>query len=220
MRAVVVCAALAAGCFTPDLGDGQVACGTGGACPPGYVCRTSDQRCWRSDGQTGDLGSGGGGGSGGGDMASSGCGSDGTRVCADASHSAVCMGGTAHVDRACPPGSTCMSGHCAPPANAATCTSSKSCGGGAVCDEYDVGGTLRGYCTQPLPGAGGGVSSQCNASGYDPTCKTGVCASDGNNQFCLYPCSGQNDCMGSNCNAVMAPLTVDGAPTSGLKTCG
>ena len=60
---LAVAAALVGSCFAPDLGDGQVVCGAGGACPSGYVCRTDD-RCWRtgsdgsSDGGGGDLASG------------------------------------------------------------------------------------------------------------------------------------------------------------------
>lgn len=50
-------ALVAAGCFPPDLGDGAIACGANGACPPKYFCH-SDQRCWKTP-QTG----------GGGDMA-------------------------------------------------------------------------------------------------------------------------------------------------------
>lgn len=41
-------AAGASGCaFSPDLGDGTLACASDGACPSGYVC-ASDQRCYRS----------------------------------------------------------------------------------------------------------------------------------------------------------------------------
>ncbi|HEX6836801.1 MAG TPA: hypothetical protein VF334_09530, partial [Polyangia bacterium] len=41
-------AALVAGCFTPDLGDGSVACGANGMCPPKYFCHAADQRCHKT----------------------------------------------------------------------------------------------------------------------------------------------------------------------------
>lgn len=41
-------AVLAAGCFTPDLGDGSVACGANGMCPPKYYCHAADQRCHKT----------------------------------------------------------------------------------------------------------------------------------------------------------------------------
>ena len=53
MRAFVAVTLLAAGCFTPDLGQGQVLCGDNNFCPTGYSCAT-DGRCY-TDGT--DLGS-------------------------------------------------------------------------------------------------------------------------------------------------------------------
>ena len=49
MRASFVCvlALVAAGCFTPDLGDGAVACGTNDLCPPNYHCHASDHHCYK-----------------------------------------------------------------------------------------------------------------------------------------------------------------------------
>lgn len=41
-------AVLVASCFTPDLGDGAVACGTDGLCPPDYFCHAADQRCYKT----------------------------------------------------------------------------------------------------------------------------------------------------------------------------
>ncbi|HEX8951519.1 MAG TPA: hypothetical protein VF945_06720 [Polyangia bacterium] len=37
-----------AGCFTPNLGDGNVACGADGLCPPKYFCHAADQRCYKT----------------------------------------------------------------------------------------------------------------------------------------------------------------------------
>lgn len=39
---------VAAACFTPDLGDGAVACGANGLCPPLYFCHAADQRCYKT----------------------------------------------------------------------------------------------------------------------------------------------------------------------------
>lgn len=82
MRFCFGAALLLAGCFAPELGDGQVVCGAGGECPPGYGCG-ADRRCWRPPADGGasdaarpqardaasdlgaDLGGGGGGGHGG-----------------------------------------------------------------------------------------------------------------------------------------------------------
>jgi hypothetical protein len=35
------------GCFTPNLGDGAVACGDGDICPPRYVCH-ADKHCYKT----------------------------------------------------------------------------------------------------------------------------------------------------------------------------
>jgi hypothetical protein len=52
MRSSLTAALLVAvGCFAPDLGDGVIACGAGGLCPPSYFCR-GDGHCWK----TGDAG--------------------------------------------------------------------------------------------------------------------------------------------------------------------
>ncbi len=50
MRASFAClfAIAVAGCFPPDLGDGAVACGNNGSCPPRYFCHAADQKCWKT----------------------------------------------------------------------------------------------------------------------------------------------------------------------------
>lgn len=48
MRVSFVLAILVAGCFKPDLGDGTVACGANGSCPPKYYCHAADQRCYKT----------------------------------------------------------------------------------------------------------------------------------------------------------------------------
>jgi hypothetical protein len=47
MRWLWVVPALAACSFSPDLGDGTLACGVDRACPPGYQC-AADDRCRRA----------------------------------------------------------------------------------------------------------------------------------------------------------------------------
>lgn len=211
---------LVAGCFTPDLGEGQVACGAGGACPPDYVCH-DDGRCWHgpADGGTtggGDLLLGNSGGS---------CGVEGTRLCVDATHSGACHAGAAVVDRDCPPTSTCTSGHCAPPAGARPCSRAADCMSGEVCDEYVAGAGVSGFCTPAISGAVGGAAAPCTAPGWDNGCKTGLCAADakdGTVHACLYPCKGDGDCggNGAKCQGVIGePGTIEGAPAGGLKFC-
>lgn len=215
---------LAGGCFKPNLGDGAVACGEGGLCPTGYVCDMQSQRCVRMLSGGEDLSVAGSGDmAGGGDMAGA-CAIDGTRVCLDGTHSAVCSGGAPVADRTCPPGSSCTNGRCAPASMASSCGSTKACGGGAVCDQYDVNGVVVGYCTKPISGATGVAGTTCTTAGYDDSCKTGICASDaatGTSRACLYPCKGPGDCGGGLvCTAVVGlPSTIEGAPTGGLKFC-
>jgi hypothetical protein len=42
-------AGLAGGCFSPNYGNGEVACGPAPdyACPPGYTCNPTDNRCYQ-----------------------------------------------------------------------------------------------------------------------------------------------------------------------------
>jgi hypothetical protein len=54
VRALCLLAVLTAGCFKPDLGDGNVACGNNQLCPPKYFCHTSDQHCWKTPENGGD----------------------------------------------------------------------------------------------------------------------------------------------------------------------
>lgn len=158
-----------------------------------------------------------------------GCSSTTPRVCTDSTHSAHCdfnvtmNAWVPTVDRACPPSSSCSSGHCQPPAGAAACTKPSDCSGGAVCDLFVVGGALEGHCTPPLAGAGGGVFSSCGPPyGADATCKTGFCALDANDSTihqCLFPCTQPSDCGGNNCDPIASPSTIEGGVATGLKSC-
>ena len=116
-------ALVVAGCFTPDLGEGQVLCGVDDACPPSYVCR-ADGRCYHDAGDGGAT-----------DLAGS---------VADLGN-----GGAARCARACPPTSSCAAGVCTPPSGATMCQRAQDCHNGQVCDEYNVGGMLHGFCTPP-----------------------------------------------------------------------
>jgi hypothetical protein len=195
MRHLSLAFVLVAGCFTPDLGEGQVACGADGQCPPGYACRT-DGHCYHD--ATGDGGAGGGHDLGSGDLAP-------------------------HCDRDCPPASTCTAGICAPPVGAMMCQRVQDCALGLVCDEYNIGGMLRGFCTPPVVGAPGGSAASCSMPGDDASCRTGICAvdsKDSGKRACLYPCKGDGDCPGSKCQSTVGqPSSIDGAPAGALKFC-
>jgi len=61
MRALVACAALLSGCFSPTIGNGELQCASGPTpCPSGFHCAV-DQTCWKHgqdpivDGGGGDL---------------------------------------------------------------------------------------------------------------------------------------------------------------------
>ena len=58
------------------------------------------------------------------------------------------------------------------------CQRAQDCHNGQVCDEYNVGGMLHGFCTPPIPGAPGGAADDCSAPGDDASCQTGLCAVD------------------------------------------
>jgi len=193
-------ALLVAGCFTPDLGEGQVLCGVDDACPPSYVCR-ADGRCYHDAGD--------GGASGATDLAGS---------VADLGN-----GGAARCARACPPTSSCAAGVCTPPSGATMCQRAQDCHNGQVCDEYNVGGMLHGFCTPPIAGAPGGAADDCSAPGDDASCQTGLCAvdaKDSGRRACLVPCKGDGDCVSGKCQAsVGEPATIDGAPAMSVKFC-
>lgn len=149
----------------------------------------------------------------------------GARLCADATHSAVCGAAPpmAIVDRACPPSSSCSNGYCAPPPGAASCTRSADCSGGQVCDLFVVGGVLAGSCAPPLAG-GHDLYSACGPPyGVDGTCKTGACALDANDPSlhqCLFPCGAAKDCPGgNNCDPVAGSVTIEGVSAGALRFC-
>jgi hypothetical protein len=162
--ALAVGALLFVGCFSPDLGDGKIACGSGGSCPSGYVCR-ADNHCWKDGGSDGGAA----------DMASS-----------------------------------------------AACQRAADCSGGAICVPYAANGTVKFHCAAPLAGATLGSSARCAAAGSDASCKSGYCVTDANDaalHLCLYPCLGQNDCGGNNCDPVQPPVLVEGVTAPMFNVC-
>jgi hypothetical protein len=225
------------GCFSPDLGNGQIACGDGNLCPRDYVC--VDKHCRKSGG---DFGVAGGGGGGGGndpvDMAvpisdmvvlNGGCNPGVTRVCLDSTHSATCVTGSAGsmpvLDRPCPPGSLCSAGHCLQPTGADACNNPTLCTNGKVCVAYVVnnGSMLRLFCTDPVSGATGGIRAPCTTPGYDSTCQTGICAQamDGKH-VCAVLCRTVADCGGTDagaCQTILSPAAVEGFSTSAGHVC-
>jgi hypothetical protein len=56
MKSIIVCAlcAVSIGCFSPKYRDGDLQCGAGNACPPGFHCG-GDHRCYHN-GINPDLG--------------------------------------------------------------------------------------------------------------------------------------------------------------------
>ena len=50
MRFLAFTLALAACSFSPDFGEGEFACGSGGICPEGYSCNPADNRCYTNGG--------------------------------------------------------------------------------------------------------------------------------------------------------------------------
>lgn len=247
MRSLGFILLFAAGCF-PGIGEGRVACGSNDSCPPGYVCR-SDRHCYTPgypfnehgdlSGQVNDLA----GtisrdltGTAGDDLSNlssmdmalptAGCGPSVARVCSDATHSAVCMlqGGQwlAFPDRACPPGSSCVSGYCNPPPATAGmgCNKNTDClMSGYVCDIYVNTGTPTGHCTMAIPGAIG--NNRCTTVGYEPKCNTGICAqASTGNPGCLERCMMSGDCpQGKPCLAVKMPATIEGVDITSLQFC-
>ncbi len=177
------------GCFTPDLGEGQVACGADGACPPDYVCR-SDGRCYHGGAGTADLDGVGALGGGGADLAMS-CGSDGARLCLDGAHSAVCTSGVAVADRPCPPTSACAAGRCTPPGPGAGGGVTASCaapGWDATCKTGLCAGDAKSgtrACLNPCKGDGdcGGSGAKCQGTLGQPATIEGAAATGV--KFCI-----------------------------------
>lgn len=184
-----VAASLVAGCFSPDLGDGKIVCGSGGSCPAEYVCR-ADNHCWKSGGTGSDGGSD--------DMSSSSscarrC--PPTSACADA----ICQPppGATMCQRAadCSGGQVCTPFNvrgqvkflCAPPLPGASGGSSARC-------------------------ASEGTDTSCT-SGY---CVTD--GNDSSVHLCLVPCLAQSDCGGTNCDPAN-PIGVEGVTTLAFRVC-
>jgi hypothetical protein len=143
-----------------------------------------------------------------------GCGTVGGRVCVTATSSGTCTLGGPVVDRACPPGSTCQNGYCAPPTGGVACTSSQSCGADLVCDLYVTAPkTLSGVCTMRLGPKG--AEQTCNT---DSDCGTGICGLLNGDRECLFACGSTADCP-TDCITINPMTTIEGVSTGQHKSC-
>jgi hypothetical protein len=182
---------LAAGCFTPDLGEGQVLCGVDGSCPPHYRC-AGDGRCYSDDVDAGNF-----------DLAgcvvtscgpqacgviSDGCGS--TIDCGDscAMGTSCGGGGTPHVC-GCPTEVACGNRNCG--------TMPDGCGGVATCGGACPSGESCG-------GGGGGMRAPNVCSG-GMACTPKVCQLNKDCGLISDGCSAVLDCgvcqTGKTCGA-------------------
>jgi hypothetical protein len=188
---------LAAGCFTPNLGEGQVACGESGACPSGYHC-AGDGKCYSvevdlglADLSSGDLAGG---------CARATCGADTCGVIPDNCGSTIdcgdpCTtgttcggGGTAHVC-GCPTEVMCGARNCGTMPNGCggvttcggACPTGQSCGGGMGANKM-ANVCNAGMACMPMMCSGnmcGLISDGCAAVLDCGTCQTGKsCGSD------------------------------------------
>jgi len=213
--AVMLAGAVCGGCFPPDLGDGKVACGSSGACPPNYVCR-ADRHCWKTPDTSTDMA----GGSTDMAMLPDTCLAAGMRLCADSGHSGVCPGPGANptVDRTCPPSSLCSAGRCQPPAGSKPCKKAGDCAASEVCAPFVVGALVDGRCVAPLPGSTGGSTAACTTPGFDPKCGTGYCARVQTLSICAFPCTNTNDRGGGGVMCDSGTTTVEGTADN-VKIC-
>jgi hypothetical protein len=187
---------LLAGCFTPDLGEGQVLCGANSACPTGYRCAL-DGRCYSNGHGPGGVDDGGG------DLAGcvhatcgpQSCGTigdncGGTVDCGDncAATSTTCGGGGTPHECGCPTLLVCGNRNCG--------TIPNGCGGVETCGGQCPSGQT---C-----GGGNGGNKMPNVCAAGQACTPKVCMQD-------------KDCglISDGCSAV---LNCGACPSN--KTCG
>jgi hypothetical protein len=183
VRTVFACvvALAAAGCFTPDLGEGQLLCGDNSSCPPRYHC-AGDGKCYTTDpdlGQpvVGDLGC----------LvacAQQSCGvigdnCGGTLDCGDNCSTGMSCGGggTPHVC-GCPTEVTCGGKNCG--------TTPDGCGGVLNC-----GGTCP---TGQTCGGGPGANKKPNVCASGAACTPKVCKANTDCGFISDNCAAVLDC--------------------------
>jgi hypothetical protein len=194
--------ALVAGCFTPDLGDGSVACGINQLCPTHYFCH-SDNLCWKAAEDAG----------GGDDMADTFDFAGGDfAACVKAMCEALSCG---VIPDTC--GSTIDCGN--------LCSTGKSCGGGGTPHECGCPtqvscgarncGTIPDGCGGALSCGGSCPSGESCGGGNLGTRMANVCAGG---QTCTpRVCQTGKDCglISDNCSAV-----IDCGMCTGGKMCG
>ena len=191
-------AVLAAGCFTPDLGEGAVACGVNNACPPRYFCH-ADKRCYKTPD-----------GSGAGDMAETfDFGGVDFAACMKATCGAQSCG---VIPDNC--GATVDCGN--------LCSMGKSCGGGGT--PHQCGCATQVSCGNrncgTMPDGCGGVQS-CGGS-----CPSGQSCGGGSNMTANVCASGPacspGQCQGKECGLVSdgCSSVLDCGGCSGGKSCG
>lgn len=197
-------AVLAAGCFTPELGDGAVACGANGACPPRYFCH-ADNRCYK----TPDGNDGGGGGDlgdtfdfAGGDFAACmkvTCGAQSCGVIPDNCGSVVDCGNLCSMGKSCGGGGT---------PHQCGCPTEVSCG-------MHNCGTLPDGCGGVLSCGASCPTGQMCGAGNGGAKKPNIC---GSGQACTPKmCQAGKDCglISDGCSAVL-----DCGSCTGGKSCG
>ena len=160
--------AVVAGCFTPNLGEGMVACGDSGACPTRYYCHAADQRCYTTPDP----------GGGGGDLAvTDGAGApDMTLVDLAGADLTACIK-AACGNRNC---GTIPDGCGSVESCGGMCTGSENCGGGNTGMPNVCGsGKMCTRLAQCPADACGLISDGCAAVLFCPDCSGGkVCGSD------------------------------------------
>ncbi|MGZ3406700.1 MAG: hypothetical protein ACXVAN_09690 [Polyangia bacterium] len=184
-------AILLAGCFTPDLGDGALACGTNGACPPRYYCH-ADQRCYK----TPDA-------SGGGDMADTfdfaggdfaacmkvTCGAQSCGVIPDNCGSTIDCGNLCSMGKSCGGGGT---------PHQCGCVTQVACGNrncGTMPDGCGGVQSCGGACPSGQTCGGGGAGSRmANVCSGGPTCTVKTCTAGKDCGLISDGCAAVLDC--------------------------
>ncbi len=192
MRASLAAIALvASGCFTPNLGEGQVLCGPSGQCPTGYQC-AGDGKCYTGDV---DLGNG--------DLAGcvrSTCGSDACGVISDNCE------GTIDCGDPCTMGTTCGGGGTP---HLCGCPTEVSCGVrncGTIPDGCGGAETCGGACPMGQScGGGNGGNKMANVCAAGMACMPQVCHVGNDCGLISDGCSAVLDCgncmPGKSCGA-------------------
>lgn len=183
---------VAAGCFTPDLGDGAIACGANRACPPRYFCH-ADNHCYKTPDSGGDADLGGETFDfAGGDFAAcvrAICGAQSCGVIPDNCGSTMDCGNLCSTGRSCGGGGT---------PHQCGCPTQVSCGNrncGTIPDGCGGVESCGGTCPSGQTcGGGGGGSKMPNVCASGPACMPKVCQQDKDCGIISDGCSAALDC--------------------------